>query len=258
MNPTPDLGPAFFLSLHDVAPSSWPLYRAFLAELERPEEGGHLHCTLLAVPDFHHHDMAERHPGFCQDLRQRQWVGDELVLHGFYHEDDGPPPRGPAALLQRRVLTHEGEFAALSGGEAARRIRDGLSLFYGQGWRSDGFVPPGWVTNEASRKAIREAGFAYRTDARALYRLPDERRLPLPTLVMSSRSAWRRRLFVALNRLRLWRYRNAPVIRLAVHPVDLRHEESRQFWIDTVRDLRQRRRCVTKRRWLLEQAGEAR
>ncbi len=96
--------------------------------------------------------------------------------------------RGPGALLRRRVLTHEGEFSALSGGEAARRIRDGLSLFYGQGWRADGFVPPGWVTNEAGRRAIREAGFAYRTDATALYRLPDERRLPLPTVVMSSRS----------------------------------------------------------------------
>lgn len=256
MNPIPDdpRAPAFMLSLHDVAPHSWPLYRAFLAELEQEEEGGELRCTLLTVPDFHHYDVADRHPAFCRALRARQDAGDELVLHGYYHEDDGPAPQTPRGLLRRRVLTHEGEFSALNRGEAARRIRDGLAMFYGQGWRADGFVPPGWVTNSDGRNAIREAGFAYRTDSGAIYRLPDERRWPLPTLVMSSRSAWRRRLFILLNRWRMLYYRNAPILRLALHPVDLRHEESRQFWLDTVRTLRQERRSVTKRRWLLEQS----
>lgn len=252
MNHIPDQrGPAFMLSLHDVAPHTWPLYQDFLDQLER--EGGGLRCTLLMVPDFHHCDMAERHPQFCEALRLRQNAGDELALHGYYHQDDGPPPHGPRAVLRRRIMTHEGEFSALNRGEAARRIRDGLAMFYGQGWRADGFVPPGWVINSAGRQAISEAGFAYRTDGSAIYRLPDERRWPLPTLVLSARSARRRRLFILINRLRMRLYQNAPVLRLALHPLDLRYPESRRFWLETVRVVRRQRRCVTKRRWLLEQ-----
>lgn len=254
MNHIPDRhGPAFMLSLHDVAPHTWPFYQDFLNQLEQPGEGGALRCTLLTVPDFHHCDMADRHPQFCQALRMRQNAGDELALHGYYHQDDGPRPQGPGALLRRRIRTHEGEFSTLNRGEAARRIRDGLALFYGQGWRADGFVPPGWVINRASRQAVSEAGFAYRTDGGAIYRLPDEQRWRLPTLVMSARTARRRRWCILLNRWRMYYYRDAPMLRLALHPMDLRYPESHRFWLETVRALRRQRRCITKRRWLLEQ-----
>ena len=87
-----------------------------------------------------------------------------------------------------------------------------------------GFVPPGWLSNEASRRAIRDAGFDYRTDAGALYRLADGERLPLPhggdviTFVRLAPARW----FERLNQARLRRFQHRPVIRLALHPVDLR------------------------------------
>jgi len=251
MNPIPERQPAFILSLHDVAPHTWPLYEAFLGELRHPAA---LTCTLLAVPDFHRHHPAQQDAVFCQAMSARQAQGDELVLHGWSHSDDGPPPTGALERIRRRVLTHEGEFAALNQTSAAARIDDGLALCRRHGWRVDGFVPPGWLSNEAGRRAIHDAGFSYRTDAGALYRLADGQRLPLPTVVMSSRSAWRRRWFERLNRLRLWRFRNRPMIRLALHPVDLQHPDSRAFWRRTIDSLNDQRRCLSKAQWLAESA----
>lgn len=241
--------PALLISLHDVAPPSWPLYRDFIAELaDLPG----LCYTLLVVPHFHRGVAAGDDPDFHAAMAARQEAGDELVLHGFTHTDDGPPPKTPGGILRRRLMTHEGEFAALGADEARRRIAAGLKLCREQGWRVRGFVPPGWVSNAPSRRAISEAGFAYRTDTGAIYGLPEERRLPMPTLVMSSRSGWRRVLFTALNRWRLYRYRDQPVIRLALHPVDLRFPGSRHFWLDVIRQLHTERRALTKWQWLAE------
>ena len=69
---------------------------------------------------------------------------------------------------------------------------------------------------------------------------------------MSSRSSWRRRVFERLNQARLRRFQQQPVIRLALHPVDLRYSESRGFWRRTIDALSEQRRCVSKAQWLLE------
>lgn len=245
-NPRP---PAFIVSLHDVSPRSWSLYRSFSTWLDGL---GGIHSSLLVVPDFHRYGNAGEDRPFCDAMLERQAAGDELVLHGYTHTDDAPPPRRPGEILRRRILTHEGEFAALSEVESAARIHAGLTLCREQGWQVQGFVPPGWISNDDSRRAIRAAGFRYRTDTQALYALPEERCLPMPTVVMSSRSAWRRRLFIALNRQRLHRFRAVPVIRLALHPVDLRFASSRRFWSRTIEQLHGERRALTKRQWLAE------
>lgn len=245
--------PAFIVSLHDVSPASWLLYRDFIGWLDR--QGG-IRSSLLVVPDFHRRAPISRDAAFCRALDERQKHGDELVLHGYTHTDDAPPPRSPGGILHRRILTHEGEFAALGWEESTRRIQAGLSLCREFGWQVDGFVPPGWVSNPHSRRAIDEGGFRYRTDTQALYALPEGRRFEMPTLVMSSRSAWRRRLFAALNRRRLDRYRDATMIRLALHPVDLRHDSSRCFWRGVIEQLQETRRSLTKRQWLDELLGD--
>lgn len=241
--------PAFIVSLHDVSPQSWQLYQAFSGWLDHL---GGIRSSLLVVPDFHRCGNAGDNSVFREAMQARQAAGDELVLHGYTHTDDASAPRRPGDILRRRILTHEGEFAALGEAESAARIDAGLALCREQGWRVDGFVPPGWMSNQDSRRAIRAAGFHYRTDGAALYVLPQERRVPMATLVMSSRSAWRRRLFSALNRHRLHRFRSAPIIRLALHPVDLRFASSRAFWTHTIEQLHRERRSVTKRDWLAE------
>lgn len=242
--------PAMIVSLHDVSPHTWADYRPLLAALDDLPD---LRLTQLLVPDFHGHGRIDASAEFCRQMDRRVEAGDELVLHGYRHCDEGPPPRTPGAFLRRRILTHEAEFASLDREQAARRLNEGRSLFRRCGWPLEGFVPPGWQMNETAARLVAEQGFRWTADGGALYRLPEWQRLPVPTLVWSARSAWRRGVFHAVNATRLWRWQHAPVIRLALHPVDLRHRRSFAFWLRTIRLLHGRRRVLTKGQWL-EQA----
>jgi predicted deacetylase len=50
------------------------------------------------------------------------------------------------------------------------------------------------------------------------------------------------------------RWRQAPVIRLGLHPVDMRHEFSRTYWLNALRRLLDEGRVpMTKARWLVLQ-----
>lgn len=248
MRNTPDK-PAMIVSLHDVSPESWPDYRGLVEALA--DDPG-LIFTHLVVPDFHGRGRLDRHADFCRDMDRRLDAGDELVLHGFTHRDEGPPPRTPGDFLRRRILTHEAEFGGLDAGSAARKLEAGIKLFRALDWPLCGFVPPGWQINAEARRTLSSLGFRYTADAHAFYRLPGWQGLPMPTLVWSARSPCRRALFSRINQARLYRYRNAPVIRLALHPVDLRHRRSLSFWLQTIRALRRERRALTKAQWVGE------
>ena len=237
-------GPSLVLSLHDVCPSSWPAYERFLTELSAFHN--QLSVTHLVVPNFHGREAIDRFPAFCQALSQRQDQGDELVLHGYYHADPGPRPHTPREWIRRRVLTHEGEFAMAGKEEAQERIGEGLRLFRHLGWRSAGFVAPGWLYSRGTVEALRGQGLRWYTDHRDLCELETGRHLRLPTLVWSARSHWRRALSNGWNRIQLGRFEAAPVLRLAIHPVDMNHGISARFWLNTVRELASRRRAVTK------------
>ncbi len=240
-----DLTPRhFMLSLHDVCPSSWPAYRDFLQALEtlpRPPVATH-----LVVPDFHGQGPVHNHPRFCRELSERQARGDELVLHGFRHADTGPAPRTPGDWIRRRLLTHEGEFAVASRHQAVELVEAGQHMFRQLGWSSRGFVAPGWLYSQGTLAALRERGFDWYTDHHGFHELGSGRYLPLPTLVWSSRSRWRRWLSAAWNRIQLTRFRSHATLRLALHPVDMRHEAPRRFWIETVRTLARERQALTK------------
>lgn len=82
-NPTP---PAFCVALHDVAPSTWDAYAGFVAAIGRLN----IPLTLLVTPDYHRQGTVERHPAFVRAIGQRLESGDEVVLHGYYHDDPGP------------------------------------------------------------------------------------------------------------------------------------------------------------------------
>lgn len=97
--------PSVLLVLHDVAPQTWPDYQPFV---EAVDALGQVPMTWLVVPDFHRTNDLEAHPGFRRLLDSRVERGDELVLHGYYHCDDGPVALHPKDWFMRRVYTHEG------------------------------------------------------------------------------------------------------------------------------------------------------
>jgi len=243
---------SLMLVLHDVAPETWPDYQPFVQAIDRL---GNVPMTWLVVPDFHHRNALGRSPTFCRLLERRLAQGDELALHGYFHTDDGPPPRSASEFFMRRVYTHEGEFHGLTEADALLRLEAGLEVFDRHGWPVAGFVAPGWLMSEGTRRALRRLPLRYTSTPHYLYRLPEFTAIKAPGLVWSARSAWRRGLSQMLCDWQCRHWRNAGTLRLGLHPVDMRHRSSRDYWLRTLQTLlAQGRQPLTKSAWLAHQA----
>lgn len=248
MHEVQDAPRSVMLVLHDVAPETWPDYQPFV---EAVDALGEVPMTWLVVPDFHHRNALQHAPAFCRLLQRRLALGDELALHGFYHADDGPTPRNPRELFMRRIYTHEGEFYALDQAQAMQRLSDGLAVFDAQGLPVKGFVAPAWLMSEGTRQALRQLPLSYTSTPQHLYRLPDFQAIDAPGLVWSARSAWRRSLSRVVSDWQCRRLASASTLRLGLHPVDMRHRSSREYWMNTLRTLiAQGRQPLTKSAWL--------
>ena len=240
--------PTLLLVLHDVAPHTWADYQPFV---EAVDALGNVPMTWLVVPNFHKRYDLEAHPGFRRLLSRRLARGDELALHGYFHCDDGPMASNPRDWFMRRVYTHEGEFYSLSREAALTRLHAGVEMFQRCRWPLHGFVAPAWLMSEGTRQALRQLPLSYTSDPQHLYRLPDFAIVDAPGLVWSARSAWRRGISKLVSDHREQHWRQAPVIRLGLHPVDMRHEFSRSYWLQTLKRLIAEGRVpMTKARWL--------
>lgn len=238
--------------LHDVAPPTWADYQPFV---EAVDALGEVPLTWLVVPNFHTHNDLDAHPGFRRLLTQRVARGDELALHGYFHCDDAPSASNPRDWFMRRVYTHEGEFYSLSRDAAWARLRAGIEVFRQFNWPLEGFVAPAWLMSDGTREALRQLPLSYTSDPQHLYRLPEFTAIDAPGLVWSARSAWRRGLSKLVSDQREQRWRQAPVIRLGLHPVDMRHEFSRTYWLQTLKRLLDEGRVpMTKAGWLASQS----
>ena len=236
------------LVLHDVAPQTWPDYQPFV---EAVDALGSIPITWLVVPDFHHCGSLNGAQAFRQMLDNRVKKGDELALHGYFHADDQPAPRTPYDWFMRRVYTWEGEFYTLSEAQALSRLQQGLQLFERYQWPVQGFVAPAWLMSEGTRRALSKLPLSYTSDPQNLYRLPDFSAVKAPGLVWSAGSAWRRGLSKVVCDVREQRWQDAPLIRLGLHPVDMRHRFSRHYWLETLQRLiANGRNPVTKSTWL--------
>ncbi len=234
--------------LHDVAPATWGMYRNFVASVDAI---GRIPLTLLVVPDYHRLGCLSDSPDFCRSMEQRRARGDELVLHGCRHQDDLPLSWFfPRDLFMRRVFTHEGEFYLLTEQMARERLEYGLEQFERLGWTTAGFVAPAWLMGYGTRKALASLPLRYTSDPAGLFRLPDFKKIQAPTLVWSSGSAWRRRVSWWWNERRRRQNAETPLVRLGLHPVDMRHESARDYWLKTLEKLLESRMPVTKSSWL--------
>ena len=247
--------PSLLLVLHDVAPQTWADYQPFVEAIDAL---GEVPMTWLVVPDFHKHNSLDAHPEFRRLLNHRVARGDELALHGYFHCDESPTPLTPRDWFMRRIYTHEGEFYSLSQEAALARLHAGIDMFHRYHWPLEGFVAPAWLMSEGTRQALRQLPLSYTSDPQHLYRLPDFTPVDAPGLVWSARSAWRRGVSKLVSDQREHRWRHAPVIRLGLHPVDMRHPFSRNYWLQTLKRLLDEDRVpMTKAQWLAQHDNRA-
>lgn len=237
--------------IHDVAPATWPACQRLI---DMADAIGKVPLTLLVVPHFHGGTAVADSPAFIEGLNTRRARGDELALHGYYHCDDAPAPRTLSEWVNRRVLTRrEGEFAAIDPGDARKRLAAGLRLFEQLHWPVRGFVPPAWQLNRPTRAALDTCGHAldYVGVRSGLYRLPHWQLERTANYVYSPDRWWRRGMSRAVLRAEQLRARNAPLLRLSIHPADAAVPSVLAHWKEMISEACMRRVPVTKAAYML-------
>lgn len=238
---------AVCVSVHDVSPATWPQCERLVDMLDAL---GPVPLTLLVVPDFHRRGSADHAPDFVRAIERRLARGDEVALHGYFHLDESPPPRAPGDWLRRRVLTQsEGEFAALDQSEARRRLDRGIEMMERLNWPVRGFVAPAWLLSAGTRAALSTLPFLYTTTRTGLYRLPEWDFEASPALTYSARSGWRRVMSKVMVEGQTAATRSQAVLRIALHPVDARHDSVVVHWRNLLKRVLAKRQPMTKAAW---------
>lgn len=206
-------------SIHDVSPRFEAEVDA-LADRLAPAVGAKI--AMLVVPNHWHE--APIIPGSAFAARLRRWAeaGVEVFLHGFFHRDETPATRTSDRLRARYMTAGEGEFLGLDRDEARRRIEDGRALLEDViGRPIEGFVAPAWLYGDGALEALRESGVKLAEDHWHVWSPNCGLTLARgPVITWASRT--RGRLLSSLAAAAAVRHLPIPVLRVGVHPPDIR------------------------------------
>jgi predicted deacetylase len=246
---------ALVVSVHDVA----PVTQARVAEIVRQTSAlGVATASLLVVPNYHRQGASMANRDFCAWLQGLEEKGNEIVLHGFYHERTRRPNESPRDKMITRFYTaDEGEFFDLGYGEALALIEQAQQDFAAQGFRPRGFIAPAWLLGTEAERAVIDAGMTYTTTLRRVRDFVAREEVSSQSLVYSVRSSWRRGVSLGWNRWLFSRLTNNALLRLSLHPPDISHAAiSRQIEEVITRALRDRE-AMTYQAWLTREAFAA-
>jgi uncharacterized protein len=239
------------VSVHDIAPSSRETTGKIVSELSRR---GVAVCSLLVVPNYHHAGSltADREPGIW--LRELEGRGNEIVIHGYFHERPRRAHESPREKFITRFYTRdEGEFYDLAYDEALRRITQAREEFAAVGLSPRGFIAPAWLLSAEAERAARDAGMEYTTRLRSVRDLSSRKDFAARSLVYSVQNRWRRVTSLAWNSAAFLAVNQQPLLRLSIHPPDYTYPE---IWGQIVRFLDQLlagRNATTYAAWIDEQ-----
>ena len=218
-------GRALVVSLHDVSPRTRGECAEILGELAAL---GVPRCSLLVIPDHHRRGHFLAAAECAAWLRAQAAAGHELVMHGYHHERVRRAGESVGAKLTTRIYTaDEGEFFDLDRARAAALVEKARGEFRQLGVEPAGFIAPAWLLSAEAEVALRELGCAYTTRLGSVVDLQGGRVFKSQSLVWSVRSAWRRQMSRAWNGLLFRALAANPLLRISIHPVDLRHP---QIW----------------------------
>lgn len=215
-----DCQPApFVVSLHDVT----HVYFQEIKEcLQLLDQVGITATSLLTVPEYHGYPLGENIE-FIKFLKDREQKGDEIVLHGYLHKEHYRP-KGFVRNLRRAIFTRgEGEFLGLTEAECLGFIKKGLKVFDDNGLTTIGFVAPAWLIEKRLFPVLLSQGILYTTRQSSIVDIENNISIPAPTLVLRGSSLKMNKLSRKVCDFREQIIRTDKVIRIAIHPVDIRH-----------------------------------
>jgi predicted deacetylase len=212
---------ALVVSLHDVSPHTHAECAAILDELRAL---GVPHTSLLVIPDHHHKGHMLADATFAAWLREQATAGHEIVAHGYYHQRARRQDESVQAKLTTRFYTaDEGEFYDLDRATATELVTKARTEFTQLGVDTAGFIAPAWLLSTEAENALRDLRCEYTTRLASVLDFRTSRTHASQSLVWSVRSGWRRQMSLAWNALLYRRLRENPLLRISIHPVDLRH-----------------------------------
>ncbi len=213
------------VSFHDLTPETKDECDDFI---DLMAQLGAKRTSLLTVPSPKGGRPLEEETEFVDWLRGRQDEGHEICLHGYSHYADRLPAAPAPRLIGKVYTDREGEFQSLSKDQAQRRIHAGRVALRDAGFDVSGFVPPAWLINRDGLAAVARTRLAYVVLWGNIRLLPENMRITAPVLVYSARSKWRRDVSVLW--IRLWHAinRKKRILRIAVHPSDLKYARIRE------------------------------
>jgi uncharacterized protein len=238
------------VSIHDIAPSTRPIVEKIISELAAK---GIRHCSLLVVPDYHHQGASMQDRQFVSWLRNLEASGNEIVIHGYFHER---PTQVRESFLEKFVTQTytqgEGEFYDLGYDEAFRRIKTARDEFLTGGLKPRGFVAPAWLLSSEGERAARDAEMEYTTRLRTVRDLRSGEAFPARSLVYSVRNGWRRAVSLAWNSTLSRALESKPLLRLSIHPPDFSHPTIWRQIVDLINKMDGRRTPTTYQDWIAE------
>jgi predicted deacetylase len=209
------------VSLHDVSPHTDAACAQIIAELEPL---GVNKTSLLVIPDHHHRGHFLKDPGFRTWLTATVAKGHEPVIHGYYHQRERRTDESAVAKLTTRVYTaDEGEFFDIDRAAATALVEKARGEFRQMGLEPTGFIAPAWLLSAEGEAALRDLGIHYTTRLGTVLNLRTGTVTASQSLVWSVRAAWRRVTSLAWNATLFRVLRRRSLLRISIHPVDIRH-----------------------------------
>jgi uncharacterized protein len=209
------------VSLHDVSPLTQTLCENILAQLL---ELGVCQTSLLVIPNHHRRAPITQDSSFRSWLARKVDADHEPVLHGYFHQRQRKGKDSLFSRLTTEMYTAgEGEFFDLSAAEASDRLQSGLADLAFLPRKVVGFIAPAWLLSAGSEIAVRQLGFRYTTQLSCVQIFGRSGQVRSRSLVWSTRANWRALTSLAWNRGLAIAAAQAPLVRIAIHPPDLRH-----------------------------------
>jgi predicted deacetylase len=209
------------VSIHDVAPASLDESRRWLAICETYG----CRASLLVIPGTWRGNGPLREGEFADWIRSASSRGHEVVMHGVNHATYGRPCSVHATF--GRVLARGcEEFWSLEYVEARERVLEGLAAFGRIGLCPRGFVPPGWLLSHGALNALRATGFEYTTTHFTVLPLDGRRRIRSFALSQRPGGPSSGVAATVTRSIGFVQRRVSTVVRIALHPDDLRSNQS--------------------------------
>jgi predicted deacetylase len=231
------------VALHDVEPATFErcaLIREWLADhhIDR--------VTLLVIPARDLHPAGERSPQMIAWLKEREQAGDAIAQHGFQHLQVRLPPLPHRAVPWLRG-GRAAEFAGLDAGETRRAVEAGWRVLKLAGVEPAGFVAPAYVYTPALRAALAER-FRWWASLLHVHRMPTlsglaAADLRAPAIGLGTSGPVRRAL--SPWSLRVGDAMSGEVLRLDLHPADLRYHRHMRALEAVLRRNGRQREAVT-------------